>query len=245
MSDRRHKLIDIFRDTQVYCSESGILKDAIKQSKENTVIYAPGDKPALPAGEREGTVTVTRHRTFEAAVALHEKYPGKRIAVLNFASATNPGGGVTRGASAQEECLCRCSTLYPVLDTGRLRSEYYSVNRAKHDALHDDTCIYSPGIVICKTDDDSPKRVKKDDFVTVDVITCAAPNLRDVPANEYNPETGGRVQITPERLFALHLSRAEHIMHTAAHNGADILIIGAFGCGAFRNDPRIVAMAYC
>ena len=99
--------------------------------------------------------------------------------------------------------------------------------------------------MICKTDDDSPKRVKKDDFVTVDVITCAAPNLRDVPATEYNPETGGRVQITPERLFALHLSRAEHIMHTAAHNGADILIIGAFGCGAFRNDPRIVAMAYC
>lgn len=63
---------------------------------------------------------VTKSKTFEAAMRLRKERPDAKIAVLNFASATNPGGGVKSGSSAQEESLCRCSTLYPTLNQRKL-----------------------------------------------------------------------------------------------------------------------------
>lgn len=63
----------------------------------------------------QGKVQVTKNRTMEAA----KGYPNKKVCVLNFASACNPGGGVTKGAHAREECLCRISTLYPCLNVSK------------------------------------------------------------------------------------------------------------------------------
>lgn len=189
-------------------------------------------------------VRVTKHKTFEAAMALHKEFPDKKIAVLNFASATRPGGGVKTGSRAQEESLCRCSTLFPALDRRWLWQKYYDVNRAAHDVRHTDACIYSPGIVICKTDESIPARMKPADFAVVDVISCAAPNLRGAPSNGHNIETGKAVTMSETELFQLHLKRAKHIMHIAAANKVDILVLGAFGCGAFANDPEVVAKAY-
>lgn len=189
-------------------------------------------------------VRVTKHKTFEAAMALHKEFPDKKIAVLNFASATRPGGGVKTGSRAQEESLCRCSTLFPTLDRRWLWEKYYDVNRAAHDVRHTDACIYSPEIIICKTDDSVPMRMKPEDFVTVDVISCAAPNLRDKPSNWHNSESGQAIHMPEKDLFSLHVRRARHIMHIAAANQVDILVLGAFGCGAFANDPKVVAKAY-
>ncbi len=174
---------------------------------------------------------------------IHVEHPEWKIAVLNFASATNPGGGVETGSSAQEESLCRCSTLYPTLIQDWLWQQYYQKNRDAHDNLHTDACIYSPGVIICKTDDAYPERMKEKDWVTVDVITCAAPNLRLQPGNLHNPEYGVPKKIGPEDLYRLHLQRAKHILHVAALNHADVLVLGAFGCGAFANDPHVVAKA--
>ena len=200
---------------------------------------APND----PA-QRLQQIRVSKNKTFEAAMKLHQEFPDKKIAVLNFASATRPGGGVKSGSTAQEESLCRCSTLYPTIDRRWLWQKYYDVNRAAHDVLHTDACIYSPGVIICKTDESIPKRMHPSDFVTVDVISCAAPNLRNEPANYHNPETGKPVRMDPDQLRNIHMKRARHIMHVAAANKVDILILGAFGCGAFVNDPEIVAQAY-
>lgn len=199
--------------------------------------------PFDPVRHRQ-EIRVTKHRTFEAAMSLHKEYPDKKITVLNFASAVQPGGGVKHGASAQEECLCRCSTLFSTLDRKWLFHEFYDVNRSNADVRHTDACIYSPGVVICKTDEDIPQRLTPQDFVTVDVISCAAPNLRNEPANYHNPETGAPVRMEPNALYELHVKRAKHILHIAAYYKTDILILGAFGCGAFCNDPRTVARAY-
>lgn len=189
-------------------------------------------------------VRITKHKTFEAAMALHKEFPDKKIAVLNFASATRPGGGVKIGSSAQEESLCRCSTLYPTIDRRWLWQKYYDVNRVANDVIHTDACIYSPGVIICKTDESIPQRMPENEFVTIDVITCAAPNLRNEPANWHNPETGKPIRMDSNQLYEIHLKRAQHIFHIAAANKVDILILGAFGCGAFRNDPAVVAQAY-
>jgi len=243
--DRRLRLIDIFEDTQQFYTQNSQLANAVRVVKAGTKLYKPDDYPEIPYQSESGcAVTVSKHKTFEAAMEIHRSNPDWKIAVLNFASATNPGGGVKTGSSAQEESLCRCSTLYPALAQGWLWNQYYQKNRDAHDNLHTDACIYSPGVVICKTDDAWPERMEEKDWVTVDVISCAAPNLRKRPGNYYNPEYGSVSEISAEKLYALHKKRAEHILHIAAANHADALILGAFGCGAFANDPYVVARAY-
>ena len=243
--DRRERLIQIFEDTQQFINENPVLAAKAATSKESTVFYPANVYPQLSAkGDRVGEVCVTKHKTFEAAMGLHKQHPSWRIAVLNFASATNPGGGVKHGSSAQEESLCRCSTLYPALNSKLLWDQYYSVNRAARNPLYTDALIYTPGVVICKTDDSYPKRMPERDWVEVDVITCAAPNLRRIPGNVYNPDDGESVTVDDKRLYDIHTSRARHILTVAASRGVDALVLGAFGCGAFQNDPAVVAEAY-
>ena len=177
-------------------------------------------------------------------MALHKEHKDWRIAVLNFASATTPGGGVTKGSSAQEESLCRCSTLYPALTSNALWDAYYSVNRAARNPLYTDALIYTPNVTICKTDVQFPERLEQSDWTEVDVITCAAPNLRQRPGNQYNLDQSAPVVVSPDELLALHKSRARHILTVAASKGVDAIVLGAFGCGAFQNDPTVVAEAY-
>ena len=257
------QLVQVFEDTQRFYTENPTLAAAVEASRRNTKLYEADDYPPLPANPtqhndptqhnattqprastpRKQEVRVTKHKTFEAAMALHKEFPDKKIAVLNFASAVRPGGGVKKGASAQEESLCRCSTLFPTIDRRWLWNEYYDVNRAAKDVRHSDACIYSPGVIICKTDESIPKRMLESEFVTVDVISCAAPDLKKKPYNRYNPETGRAINVDNQELFDIHLKRARHILHIAAANRVDILVLGAFGCGAFHNDPEVVAEA--
>lgn len=238
-------LIEQFKDTQRRCFGNPLLREAIAQTRQQTKFYSPDVYPlrSSRANEGLGNVVVTRNRTFEAVLSLHKQYPGAKIAALNFASATTPGGGVTQGATAQEECLCRCSTLYPCLNTPSNWEYFYDLNRAIRNPLHTDKIIYTPGVVICKTDDLVP--LSDDQLVSVDIITCAAPNLRGKPSNRYNDEgTDQKVEISDEVLYAVHVKRAKHILDVAKQNGVDILVLGAFGCGAFKNNPQIVARAY-
>lgn len=243
--DRKIRLAGVFVDTRAFFIENETLAAAVRYSTEHTQYYPADAYPPIGRqADAAASVTVSRRKTFEAAVLFKAQHPHSTVTVLNFASATNPGGGVRNGSSAQEESLCRCSTLYPALDQPRLWNDYYLPNRASGDVLHTDACIYSPGVVICKTDEAFPQRMPERDFVTVDVITCAAPNLRREPANAHNPGDGDAVQISARELYDLHLRRARHILHIAAANGTDILVLGAFGCGAFCNDPNVVAQAY-
>ena len=243
--DRRQRLMEIFDDTQKYYAQNVELAKAVSEAKAATRLYQPEEYPeGLTAADGDCMITVTKDKSFEAAMKIRKEYPDWKIAVLNFASATNPGGGVKTGSSAQEESLCRCSTLYPTLMQNWLWDQFYGKNRNAHDNLHTDACIYSPGVVICKTDGTWPERMEEKDWVKVDVISCAAPNLRKRSGNYYNPEHGLTPEISAGELYTLHKKRAEHILHVAAANHAHALVLGAFGCGAFANDPNVVARAY-
>lgn len=237
--------IEIFNDTQKIYTENTELAKSIKFSKENMKFYGADDYPEISqTGCKEGTITVSTDRTFQAVMKLHTEFPSKKIAVLNFASATNPGGGVLHGAKAQEESLCRCSTLYPTLNMPSNWNNYYNINRETKDSLHSDACIYSPQITVFKNDEDYTIIMDEENWVSVDIITCAAPNLYYKPYSWHNPETGKLMNMRHEELCNLHMKRAKHILTIAAANNIDILVLGAFGCGAFRNDPDTVAKAY-
>lgn len=246
MNNDKEKRIEIFEDTMRLCKENAKLAKAINTSKANTKFYAADDYPekAKPNAERSTEINITSERTLEAAKRLSEIYGRKRIAVLNFASATNPGGGVTKGSSAQEEALCRCSTLYPCLKTNELYGQFYTMHKNLHDTRYTDACIYTPGIISIKSDTAFPQIVPESDWFSVDVITCAAPNLREKPYNSMNPGQGKAIKVSSTELLEIHKKRGSHILDIASANGADVVVLGAFGCGAFQNDPNIVARAY-
>lgn len=238
-------MVEVFRDTENFYGTDENLKQAIQDSIKGTSFYAAEDYPPIPARRFDKTiVSVARRRTFDAAISMQKRHLEMKIAVHNFASATNPGGGVKHGSRAQEEALCRCSTLYPVLNTETNWKRYYTVNRRRNDPLHDDACIYTPEIVICKSDIDKPARLPRDKWDLVDVITVAAPNLREHTRNIYNPDDGEHVLISDEELFNLQERRIRHMLTVVAHHGAEIFVTGAFGCGAFKNNPAVVAQAY-
>lgn len=242
--DRTDRLA-IFNDTVSKIKSSPDLQESIKRSIEDTKIYPAGrcikiNETSHASENYRHTPVLLNATTIEATLFFKQDNPDKKVGILNFASATNPGGGVTKGANAQEESLCRVSTLYDCLNNQVVMDGFYNPNRESGDSLHTDTCIYTPDVAIIKSD----RAVPLDKPVYVDVISCSAPNLRDKPSNDYNPGDKTRVDINEEELLDLHIKRANQIFRVAIDNNIDILIIGAFGCGAFKNNPRIVAKAY-
>lgn len=246
-NDKRSKLMEVFNDTLSYINEEEALYDCIEYSKRESELIKADEYYDLEKPDREGRIKVTQSKSLEAAMryAEDDATSDRLIAVLNFASAVNPGGGVERGSSAQEEDICRCSTLFPVLSQPSLAMSFYEPNRKARNPLHTDDLIYSPDIVIIRSDDDAMERLDQDEWCKVDIITCAAPDLRPPRPDRFHPNIKPEpVKISRDELYELHLSRAQHILNVAAGQGVDILILGAFGCGAFMNDPTIVARAY-
>lgn len=240
----RTENIAIFEDTTALCHTEKRLKKAIQQSSQGQKLILEGDSLPTSQGvakyQKPAKLIVSKKRTFEAASA----YVGKKVCVLNFASASNPGGGVVRGATAQEECLCRCSTLYFNLNERRMWNGFYTPHRRSGDPLHNDDCIYTPDTVVFKSDTDIPQILPEEEWYSVNVITCAAPNLRERPTNAMNPGDGRQsVSISQERLRNIHEKKLRRILDIAVDEGNEVMILGAFGCGAFRNDPAVVASA--
>ena len=238
--DKRAARVAIFEDTMAWLRADPALKAAAEKAAANTILLdedAAGHPSALQGQPR---ITVTRERTLECAARLHREDPARKIAVLNFASATHPGGGVVRGANAQEECLCRCTTLYPALK-GEKAAPFYTLSHGS--ALHTDACLYTPGVLAVKTDTDLPERLPESEFFAFDVVSCSAPNLRPQPANAMNPGDIDPAHIADNDLLELHVRRWRQILRAAAGRD-DVLVLGAFGCGAFRNPPALVADAF-
>ncbi len=235
--------IQVFQDTQKWCEENVKLAASIIVAKKNTVVFWEDDYPAFDQQKTfETTINISKDRSFQAAKRL-KKDGYNKIAVMNFANAFHAGGGVTRGASAQEESLCRTSTLYPLLYRKTLGDTFYKHHKTLNTPKASDALIYTEGVIVCKTDTDLPERLPEEEWTTVDVITVAAPDLR-AKSNIFASLVGNGTYMNDAELFGYHVKRAIHVMTCAAAKGADALVLGAFGCGAFQNNPNVVARAY-
>jgi len=191
--------------------------DDVAASVEGARLYLPDefDEPAGPV-RHETAVELTRETTLDAARRL-----GRGVVALNFASAKNPGGGFQRGAHAQEEALARASGLYPTLC--RFQEDYYDFHRAAQDLRYSDRMIYSPAVPVFR--DESGALL--DEPFPVSFITSPAPNRGALPPG------------TPVSDVLRH--RAWKVLALAAAEGYERLVLGAWGCGVFRNDPAEVA----
>ena len=245
MIDRRTKNAEIFRDTERRYASDPTLIQAVRKSIEAQVFIAEKDSVDIPVPHKstDAKVIVSGKRSLEAAECYARQI--KKVCVLNFASATNPGGGVVNGSSAQEECLCRCTTLYPCLKEESLWRDFYAPHRKAANPLYNNDCIYTPDVCVFKSDINFPELLSRDRWWRVNILTCAAPNLRERPSNPMNPHAGYKqAKLTPAELESLLASRIRRIFEVAIANDNDVLILGAFGCGAFRNPPEIVAKVF-
>ena len=123
-------------------------------------------------------------------------------------------------------------------------NKFYGPNRRQQNPLHKDDCIYTPGVLVFKSDTSYPKLLPEKNWYSVNVLTCAAPNLRKNPSNGMNSGDGNTaVNISRKDLQALHEKRMRRVLEIAAAKGNEVVILGAFGCGAFCNPPLTVAQA--
>ena len=241
----KKELISVFNDTMDFVTTK-FSGPTLRAQMSTRIISDPEDFRGEKYYDDPAIIKVTNRDTFTAAKeyaniinSTNEGFVG----VLNFASSTNPGGGVTKGSTAQEECLCRCSNLYLTLYQEKCIREYYNINKKYMSNLGSDAIIYSRNVYVFKDKNYNMLPVK--DRFYVDVLTCAAPNLRENPRNQYNTDASEeKLTLTDEELYNIHVKRARNILNVAVKNEDDYLILGAFGCGAFRNNPEIVAKAY-
>jgi len=215
-----------------YTTDDGtkaVVGPALQAAISGTVSHPPEGPGFNPRSETgDGTsYEVTGEGSLHAARRLHLA-GAERIAVLNFASARNPGGGYLGGAKAQEEDLCRQALLYPCLLEA---PDYYEAHRASTDLLYSDRVIWSPDVPVHRGDDG---RLLAEPFL-ISFLTSPAPNAGEVLRRD--PEARPRIRHALQQ-------RTERVLAVAAHHGARNLVLGAWGCGVFRNDPREVAEAF-
>ncbi|WNI20844.1 TIGR02452 family protein [Streptomyces sp. ITFR-16] len=201
------------------------IERALTAALSGTRLYGPEPVPVAALDRDRATVIeVTGESSLQAAARMTGEGPG-RVAVLNYASARNPGGGYLNGAQAQEEALCRGSALYATL----LRApEYYAHHRAERSAFYSDRVIHSPGVPVFR--DDRGRLL--DTPYTAGFLTSPAPNAGVIRRS--SPQEAHRI---PAALAA----RAERVLEVAAVRGYRRLVLGAWGCGVFANDPAEVA----
>lgn len=215
------------------CGQRIALGPEIRRCVEGTRLLMPEELAALqgsltapPPGsccvievENETTLTGLRRLLAQGAAP---------VAALNFASARNPGGGFLRGAQAQEESLARSSGLYVSL---RAAQAFYDRHCSSPSLLYSDSLILSPHCPVFRDDEGTllpePHRVT--------FISGPAPNagaLRDQCSAEQ------------EQIPAVLRRRTGYVLALAAAEGYRHLVLGAWGCGVFRNDPQLVARTF-
>lgn len=183
-------------------------------------------------------ISVTNESTTQAIYRLIEGEKRSKVVALNLASYRNPGGAWLQGAEAQEEHLAKCSNLVNCLSNCL---EFYTQHsETNHLNMALDLGIFSPNVSFFRHPDYS----LRDKPVCCDILTVAAPDLR----NYYLDDNLNLslLETIPKFLGKTYKetleSRLRFILQCMTNNST--LVLGAAGCGVFRNDPRFVASTF-
>lgn len=211
--------------------ETVSIKFETDEAVKNSKLFRTEDFPQtfeLTKNEAATRFEVTDETTLEAAKRICKENADENPFVLNFASAKNPGGGFLGGAQAQEESLARSSSLYPCLSANFAMYEY---NRRGDSCLYSDWMIYSPRVPVFRNDDGS--LTEKPYLVTF--LTSPAVNAGVVRQKE------------PRKIHLIepvNRERARKFLSIANREGHQTLVLGAWGCGVFQNDPEEIARMF-
>lgn len=213
-------LIDIFNDTKL---KSLNINDDIDKSID---VYTSDELNCVSVSDvsNYNNIYVVNGGTVNTGYKL-SFYGNQTVAILNFANGIFPGGFVEYGSHAQEECICRSTSLFKYITSKKANELFYSVNKSNYsNGLCTDNVLYTRDVAILK-DDTTYEDVPLSRF---DVITCPAPCC----------------ELDEKDALDVYLHRITNIVISAIKNDVDILVLGAWGCGAFGNNPILVAQAF-
>ena len=214
-----NKLIDIFFDTRKLSKTK--YKEETERLINDTKVYS--NLSPLADSDKKCDIAILNGGTLEVSNLLSKYY---KVAALNFADGKKPGGWPEEGCLTQEENICRCSNMYEALISDKCNKKYYQVNRNNdRDGLCTDTVIYLPNVTIFK--DDRVYRELESPF-KYDIITCPAPSCH----------------LYPNEALFIYDRRIEQIVLSAIKNNVECLVLGAWGCGAFRQDKILIAQSF-
>lgn len=206
------------------------IQDEQAFAEANTKLYTPAESDQLIANRvsqkmnPKTEIMVISETTLNAVRQLID-LGHENVLCLNFASAKNPGGGFLGGAQAQEESIARATGLYPCL----LKADgYYKANRSKKSCIYTDHMIYSPAVPIFKNEEGENLR----HLASTSVITAPAVNAGVVIKRE--PDKIDLIETVMRR-------RIEKVLTIALEYDHQTIVLGAWGCGVFRNDPNDLA----
>ena len=222
----------VMEDTLKMCQSEPDLVNAVANSISDQYIVFWNEDLEVSNKAWNSNIIVSRKRTYEAV----QSYKWQKVAVLDFANYYSVWWAPF-SAWAQEESMCRCSTLYSCINVEENQINYYDKhynewNKWIIDNYGWDDIIYVPDVVIFKTDVSIPELLNKSDWYKVDVIVSAAPEFwRWYPYSE-------------SKFKDVIKKRIKRILDVASKEKVDVLILWAFGCGAFQNPPEIVAQTF-
>lgn len=204
-----------------------------EQAQRNSELFEAKDNFMLEAHYEPLPNTTTKFSTQNESVmvVIDNLLKAKKEPVfcLNFASAKNIGGGFLTGAQAQEESIARVTGLSACCF--EFFEEYYQFHRSRKSMLYTDTMIYSPAVPIFKNDEgeylDEPQKVS--------ILTSAAVNAGVVKRQEPN---------NIDKIIPAMYQRTEKVLAIAHRKGYKNLVLGAWGCGVFQNEPEDIAKIF-
>ena len=218
------------------------LRRAMEPCIEGTRLHLEKETLHLtkPKDSHETEILLTNETTLACARRLAlEQDSTLHLGALNFASAHCAGGGWQNGSLAQEESLAFCSGLYTSLQTNQARPYYEKHNSQSKKKLsrgsvknYSSNMIFSPHVPVFRRDCDYELL---EELYLCSFITSCAVNLRDA---------GDVAQSEKEKSKQIMKARALRVLQVAAYHGIDVLILGAWGCGVFKNEPTDVADAF-
>jgi uncharacterized protein (TIGR02452 family) len=207
------------------------IKDTIDYTIDNSKLIRPDDfdeimqsaNSKLEHLDFKTTIDIENCTVLEAMTQLTRI--NTQVGCLNFASAKNPGGGFLGGAQAQEESISRASALYPSLIK---HFEMYEYNRSKNTYLYSDYMIYSPEVMVFR-DDNNTLLVNP---YKVSFVSSPAVNVGAIKQNNIS-----ELALVEKTM----LQRIDKVLAVFVANGIENLVLGAWGCGVFQNEPKDIA----
>lgn len=199
---------------------------------KNTVLYSPEELEEISNSVTTDNnfntdIQITNEDSISAILRLKEEEINT-IMCLNFASAKNPGGGFLNGSLAQEESLAVSSALHKCQTSS---FSYYEKHRKMKSCMYTDTMIHSPKVPVFRNN----KMELLEKYKLCGFITSAAVNYGVVKKEE--PHLAGEVVAVMDK-------RIEKLLSLSLKEGYDSLILGAWGCGVFQNDPEVIATLF-